>query len=376
MPLDQPASTIQKAGHDLRMSLGDHLEELRVVVLWSLIGFFVALVVAFALGFKLIGLLARPILEVLTALDYPTTTITTDATAGFMSVYVKVSLIAALILAAPWIVYQLWTFVASGLYEHEKKAVRVVVPFSILMAGLGIAFNYFILLPTSLMFFFGWATWYPETAELQPGWVVRLLTPAYAQQEAPAPPPIDLTATPDPAFPGPPLPQADPSRADANRPVAPPAAPLRPLVLPILDDPPDPLLDGMTWIDARQHHIKSVVNGKVRVLMLNANRLITPYPDIAKQINLAAIMTLGTVAAFQLPVVMLILGRTGLIDPNQIKRFRRYAFLGCFAMAALLTPADVLSMFILAIPLYALFEFGLVLMQKTDPYGTTPPDND
>jgi len=350
MPLDQPASTMLKAGHDLRMSLGDHLEELRAVLLRAIIGFVVALIVAFAFGFQLVGLLARPVLEVLTALDYPTTTITTDATAGFMSVYVKVSFIAGLILAAPWIVYQLWTFVASGLYEHEKKAVHIVVPFSIVMSLLGIAFNYLVLLPVSLMFFFGWATYYPETTNVTPGPIVKLLTPAYAKRDSPTdnPTPIDG--------------QAD--------------APTTPVQLPILDAPPDPLVDGMTWIDASQHHIKAVVNGKVRVLMLNANRLVTPYPDIAKQINLAAIMTLGTVVAFQLPVVMLILGRTGLIDPAQLRRFRKYAFLACFALAALLTPADVFSMFILAIPLYALFEFGLVLMRTADPYGNAPPDDD
>ncbi|MEM0913342.1 MAG: twin-arginine translocase subunit TatC [Planctomycetota bacterium] len=349
MPLDQPASTMQQAGHDLRMSLGEHLGELRTVLIRALIGFIIALAVTFTFGFQLIGLLARPVIQVLTALDYPTTTITTDATAGFMSVYVKVSLIAGLILASPWIIYQLWTFVAAGLYPHEKRAVRIVVPFSIGMAALGIAFNYFVLLPTSLMFFFGWATWYPETTNIAPGPIVRLLTPAYAKQD---------------------------DTSENTLETDPPATQPAPLRLPVLETPPDPLIDGMTWIDARQHHIKAVVGGRIRVLMLNANRLVTPYPDIAKQINLAAIMTLGTVVAFQLPVVMFILGRTGLIDPGQVRRFRRYAFFGCFALAALLTPADVLSMLILAFPLYALFELGLVLMKKSDPYGNAPPDDD
>ncbi|MEM6332160.1 MAG: twin-arginine translocase subunit TatC [Planctomycetota bacterium] len=351
MPLDQPASPIEKAAHDLRMSLGDHLEELRTIVIRALIGFLVALVLAFVFGFQLIGLLARPVLEVLTALDYPTTTITTDATAGFMSVYVKVSLIAALILAAPWIVYQLWTFVASGLYEHEKKAVRIIVPFSVVMAALGVLFTYFLLLPASLVFFFGWATWYPETTTVEPGWVVRMLTPAYSQVESSP----DTSTTP-------------PSAQDAVT----PAPPTQPLQLPILDAPPDPLVDGMTWIDASRHHNVAVVDGKPRVLMLNANRLVTPYPDIAKQINLAALMMLGNVVAFQLPVVMLILGRTGLIEPARVRALRKYAFFASFAAAAILTPSDIISMLILALPLYALFEFGLLLMNFADPYKSDP----
>ncbi|MEM1208965.1 MAG: twin-arginine translocase subunit TatC [Planctomycetota bacterium] len=348
MPLDQPASSMQQAGHDLRMSLGDHLGELRGVLIRALIGFLVALVVCFYFGYDIVALLSRPVLEVLTVLDYPPTAITTDATAGFMSVYVKVSAIAALIIAAPWIVYQLWTFVASGLYEHEKKAVRIVVPFSVVMALLGIAFSYFILLPTSLMFFFGWARFYPEATEIQPGPIVQWLGKAYG------------VTGPD---------GVDPINGES-------AATQPARQFPIYEVDPPTLNDGDAWLSQRLRTFNVVLDGQVERIPLLRNLAITPLPDIAKQINLAAIMTLGCVVAFQLPVVMLILGRTGLIDPAHVRAGRKYAFFGCFALAALLTPADVLSMLILAFPLYGLFELGIVLMKKADPYGSAPPDDD
>ena len=67
--------------------------------------------------------------------------------------------------------------------------------------------------------------------------------------------------------------------------------------------------------------------------------------------------------AFQLPVVMLVLGWTGVMASETVSQSRRYCIFGCFVAGALLTPADVLSMFLLAFPLWGLFEFGLLLMK-------------
>jgi len=66
-----------------------------------------------------------------------------------------------------------------------------------------------------------------------------------------------------------------------------------------------------------------------------------------------------------LPVLMLVLGWTGVVRAETISQSRRYCIFGCFVAGALLTPADVLSMLLLAIPLWGLFEFGLLLMRVT-----------
>ncbi|MEL7087413.1 MAG: twin-arginine translocase subunit TatC, partial [Planctomycetota bacterium] len=102
MPLDQPDTA------DFSMPLGDHLEELRVRLLWALAGVVVAAVVTFIYGFKLIGWLAQPLLQAQDAMGFPTQTLVLEPTAGFASVYLPVSLIGAVLLASPWVIYQAW----------------------------------------------------------------------------------------------------------------------------------------------------------------------------------------------------------------------------------------------------------------------------
>jgi sec-independent protein translocase protein TatC len=60
---------------------------------------------------------------------------------------------------------------------------------------------------------------------------------------------------------------------------------------------------------------------------------------------------------------MLVIGWSGFIDPALVTRYRRHCLFGCFVIGAALTPVDVISMLVLAIPLYDLFEFGLVVMR-------------
>jgi sec-independent protein translocase protein TatC len=75
------------------------------------------------------------------AKDYRISPIALGTTEGF-SIYIKASLIFGAVIAAPWIFYQLWSFVASGLYRHERYYVRVYLPFSVLLflAGASLAF--------------------------------------------------------------------------------------------------------------------------------------------------------------------------------------------------------------------------------------------
>jgi sec-independent protein translocase protein TatC len=336
MPLDQPPSRITERVDDARMSFGDHLEELRRRIIYALVGVVVASAVTFYYGFNIISWLAGPLLQAEEALGYVPQAYAFDPTAGFTSVYLKVSLIAAVIVASPWVIYQVWRFVISGLYEHERRAVYVLWPFSATMTVLGVLFTYYILLPVCLMFFLSFAAGYPPIEPSKPGFMIRMLTPR--------------------------APSVAESGA-ATKPAEAQAAPQNALQLPMLDEDPVKIEEGMIWINRRDGRPRMFLNGKVQTLLVQPNRLLSPMPEISQYVGFAAWVGLGIVLAFQLPVAMLVLAWTGLIDPKVIARFRKYALFACFAVAAVLTPTDLLSMFVLGLPLYGLFEFGLLTMK-------------
>ena len=77
---------------------------------------------------------------------------------GFMS-YMKVCFFAGLLLASPWVFYQLWLFIAAGLYPHERKYVHVYLPMSIVLFMLGAASGYFYAFPLMLDFLIGFNKW-------------------------------------------------------------------------------------------------------------------------------------------------------------------------------------------------------------------------
>ncbi len=312
---------------DFRMPLGEHIEELRRCLILALIGVGVALIGCFYFGFHIIAWLAQPLIQTMDALGYPPQTYTRDATAGF-GTYMKVSLIAALIVSSPWIIIQLWRFVASGLYAHEKKIVYILAPFSFVMMVLGVLFAYYILLPVGLFFFFDWATKYPQLELNHRNFMTDLLVSGQ-------PPRPEIVADPDAV----------------------------PMQLPVLvEDPAEPI-DGMLWIDADTGKLKTVSLGKVHTFATAPDRLLAPLPEIGDYVKLAAGVGLGVVLAFQTPVVMLVLGWTGAVDPRWLGRMRKYALFFCAITGAIFTPADPFSMFVLAVPLYLLYEFGLVLMR-------------
>jgi len=163
--------------------------------------------------------------------------------------YMKISFITGLILSAPWVFYQLWMFVAAGLYPHEQKCVKSAVPFSASLFILGALFFLFVVAPLTLRFFL------------------------------------------------------------------------------IFGD-----MIGVTCNWTFQKYISFVTT-----LML----------------------VFGL--AFQTPIAIFILNRTGLIHIEALKSSRKYVILAMFIIAALATPPDPLSQVSLAIPLYGLFELGILL---------------
>ena len=85
--------------------------------------------------------------------------------------------------------------------------------------------------------------------------------------------------------------------------------------------------------------------------------------------HLADLLIFAFGLCFQLPVLLVLLGRAGLVTPEQLAKGRRYAIVVAFVVAAVLTPPDVLSQFALAVPIILLYEISILIiryMQRKD----------
>jgi len=126
-----------------------HLFELRTRLLHAIIAVVVVLVVLFPFAKDIYALLAAPLLK---ALPQGATMIATDVTGTFL-VPLKVTLMAAFVIALPYVMWQAWAFVAPGLYQHEKKLVVPVILSSFVFFLIGMAFAYFFVFPVMFGFF-------------------------------------------------------------------------------------------------------------------------------------------------------------------------------------------------------------------------------
>jgi len=133
------------------MSFLEHLEELRKRIIWSIVAVGVAFAVCWNYADKIYGYMQEPIMQALQRNHLEQKLVYLNPTEPF-NMYMKIGLIAALFLASPFVLYQLWAFVAPGLYKNEK---RYVMPFMVLSVGLflgGGFFGYKIVYPAALDF--------------------------------------------------------------------------------------------------------------------------------------------------------------------------------------------------------------------------------
>jgi len=137
---------------DPQESFMSHLIELRTRLMRSIIAVVIVVVVLFPFAKDIYALLAQPLLRVLPA---GSTMIATDVTGTFL-VPLKVTLMAAFLIALPFVLWQAWAFVAPGLYQHEKRLVVPVLVSSCLFFALGMAFAYFFVFPVAFGFFAGY----------------------------------------------------------------------------------------------------------------------------------------------------------------------------------------------------------------------------
>jgi sec-independent protein translocase protein TatC len=138
----------------LRMSFMDHLEELRLRIIRALMGLGVAFALAIFFSPQLWEVVKQPAIKACMQNGIAATEclVATEATEGFQIQWVKLPLLAALFLASPWLFFQIWSFVAPGLYDKEKKW---ALPFVLCTAGLFISgglFAYLVAFPLGLGF--------------------------------------------------------------------------------------------------------------------------------------------------------------------------------------------------------------------------------
>ncbi len=221
-----------------------HLVELRDRIIRSAVAIAIAFgVLSFYPGPSgLYDLLAAPLVAHLPA---GTTLIATNVISPFL-VPLKITLLAAFMLALPVVLYQLWAFVAPGLYSHEKRLVMPLVISSTFLFLVGVAFSYF--------FVFGQV---------------------------------------------------------------------------------------------------------FRFIQSFAPKSITAAPDIEAYLGFVMSMFIAFGAAFEVPVVVVVLARLGVVSIEQLKKFRSYFIVLAFVVAAILTPPDVVSQLALAIPMCLLYEVGI-----------------
>jgi len=344
MPLDQidyePKPSKSRV-EEARMSFGDHLEDLRHRLILALLGPAISSVLGLVYGRQIVGWLVKPLAQVLQYFGLPPQTYNLAVTTGF-SVYMKVGLIVGLVIASPWVVYQIWKFIESGLYDHEKRAAYWVAPFSAVMSVLGVLFLYYILLPITLAFLIFFTTGFPPPDASGPprdgviGWVLG----AYGEPQTP-------------------VVIEDPAEAPTN--VSP-----APSTFPVMDEDPAEPINGQAWIKQPEGQLRVHINGKtLTYIPLVGRSMLAPMIEIGQYIGFVTMLALAVVISFQLPVIMMILGWTGLVEASWLGKYRKYCIFVCFVIGAMLTPADPISMFALAMPLWCLFELGLVVMRFT-----------
>ncbi len=225
-------------------TLMSHLLELRSRLMWaamSVVGVFVCLV---PFAQRVFEIVSAPLIAVL---PEGSEMIATDVASPFLTPF-KTTFFVALFIAMPVVLFQVWQFVAPGLYKHEKRFAVPLIISSIVLFYAGIAFAYFVVFKIMFGFF----------ANVVPGGV------------------------------------------------------------------------AMT-------------------------------PDISAYLSFVLGLFLAFGLAFEVPIATVMLIWSGLVSIKTLKENRRYVFLGAFVVGMVLTPPDVFSQTLLALPMYALYEAGLVM---------------
>lgn len=300
------------------MSLGDHLDELRRRLVLALAAPLPLMVGLFFVSDGLLGVILRPHYEAMAELDLPPV-MQVLSPPEMVLVKMKISFIFALVLSAPWVFYHAWMFVAPGLYRSERRFVYLLVPGSVLLTAIGLLLLYYVMLPLMLQ--------------------VLVLFGANFR--------VDI---------GPRLDAETAAIIETVEDVAlrtrPPAAPA----------------PGDAWVLLPEMQLWVTVEGAggvaepLEVRARPAGGVEQPW-RLRETVDFTLLLLAAVVISFQLPLAMMLLGWTGIVDWRLLAGQRRYALFGCAIASAVLTPQDVVSMMLMMVPLYGLYELGLLMMR-------------
>lgn len=299
-----------------RMTVGEHLEELRTRLIRSVVGFIAALIVCFLYYERVVWFFCKPLIDSYYKHQLNPQLIVDEVGEGFM-VAIKISMIVALAVAGPWILYQLWQFVAAGLYPHEKKYVTRYLPLSMVLLVGGMVFVYLLVLPWTLDFFLGWN----KTFQLRV--------------------PNQVTF-------------------DASRPTTQAVA----TEVPLIEGTPSGLQKGHSylWGDPKSQRLMFYHEDSLRTVPFNSDTLIGQEYKLSHYMDLVVMMLITFGIAFQLPLAVLTLERIGIVDVAALRAGRRYVYFAMVVAAAVITPGDVITATIaLIFPLIGLYELGIWL---------------
>ncbi|MEZ5912826.1 MAG: twin-arginine translocase subunit TatC [Paracoccaceae bacterium] len=142
---------------DSTAPLIEHLAELRTRLIWSVLAFVVGMIICFSFGSMILDFLLVPIEKTMRSLGNPNPVMQYTAPQEYFFVLIRISMVGGLALSFPVIAYQLWRFVAPGLYKSEKNAFLPFLVASPLLFLLGAAFAHFVVVPLAMAFFLGFA---------------------------------------------------------------------------------------------------------------------------------------------------------------------------------------------------------------------------
>jgi sec-independent protein translocase protein TatC len=302
---------------DYRMTVGEHLEELRTRLVLSLLGYGIILILClvFARDYVL-PWFCEPLFTTLLKYGINPQLVADEVSEGFM-VYLQVAMICAAAFAAPWILYQLWQFVAAGLYPKERKYITKYLPLSITLLISGMLLVYFFVLPWTLEFFIGFSIGIPIPGQS------HVITSVPSTQPA--------------------------------------------MIVPTIPGEPAIKQERMLWFDDESQQLKFVYRDKVRVISFGSSDLLRPEITIDKYIELVISMLISFGLAFQLPLVVLALAKIGIVEVSALKAMRRYVYFAMSIVAAVITPGDVITATVaLMVPLILLYELGIWLARGTE----------
>lgn len=304
------------------MSLGDHLDELRKRLILAIAAPLPLFIILFMfLSDWLVGTLLRPVVSVMVSHEVPPELIVLSPP-ELLVTKLKLSVIGAIVLSAPWILYQGWSFVVPGLYAHERRFVRFLIPGSAILTASGVALLYFVMLPLMLhvLVLFAASIEIPTPSPEEPPGLAAVLEEGGDVPLVTAPP-------------------TDPVHGD------------RWVLVPdmtfhvALEDP-----DDAGAIVA--HHVRPAGSG----------RIAQPF-RVSYVVNFILLLLLGIVIAFQMPLVIVLLGWLDIVRPDMLASNRKYALIVCAVIASVITPADAVSMVAMLVPLYGLYELGIGLLR-------------